>query len=1091
MNQTRPMSEEQIALQDRVKELNCIYSISKLAFNKLSLPEILQRITNLIPPAFRNPEITCARLQLDGNVYVSDNFQETEWRQISEINMNGQHRGGIEIFLLEEPTANKDGAFLPYEQLLISSIAERSVKVAENKLIGKRMTHLNLTLSAIRNINQLLVREKKSNVMIQEACNILIQEAQFSTAWIALLDQSGNKLIANAESGFGGNFSFLKERLILGDFPDCVKLALEQPGLVNISNPTDTCADCQITDLYTKNNRRIIRLEHEGNIFGILAVSDMVDFSTAQEESSLFEEIAGDIGLGLHNIRQNQLLRETEARMKLGNQGSKTGLWDLNIKTGEISRDAYFVKMLGYQPEEMPLLLSQTLHHPDDWKKVLARLKACITGEKELFISEHRILHKSGRYIWFLVFGQIFERDEEGNPTRLIGTAQDVSDQKHHEQQLIEAKEEAEVSARAKSQFLATMSHEIRTPMNGVIGMASLLNQTKVTAEQKEYVDTIRLSGESLLIIINDILDFSKIDSGQMELEETDYNLRNLIEEALELLGGLAAKKKLDLLYSIDPTVSTNLVGDPTRLRQVIVNLLSNAIKFTEKGEVFLKVTKNKKQPDHIQIDVSDTGIGLAPEEINRLFKAFSQADASTTRKFGGTGLGLAISKQLVNLMEGDIWVTSKIGEGSTFSFTIEEKVNNVEESEETTSMYLSKLKGKSVLVIDDNETNCLVLDRQLTNWGMKVVTILNPLKALALLKKETFALIIVDYLMPDMDGVAFASTVSEHWPDINMPLILLSSVDKPPKFFQSESPIFSDIVTKPIRQKRLLKSIITALGLANIVKFDLEQKKDTAMLDSQFASENPLNILVAEDNPVNQKLDRMILNKLGYQPNIVANGIEVLEAVNRQPYDLIFMDIQMPEMDGLTATQEICARFQPEERPIIIAMTASAMQGDREMCLDAGMDDYLSKPIRFEQVKAMALKWGKKSMHQEGQNQKATESNDNLLDHETLETLQSFGQEMFEELIELYKSEASHNLTDIQIAIQGKDGEELRSASHSLKGSSYNLGAPQIGDMAAEFEIFGKQADFETAKDKLSLLKISLAQTIQALESVLNEAKE
>jgi PAS domain S-box-containing protein len=591
----------------------------------------------------------------------------------------------------------------------------------------------------------------------------------------------------------------------------------------------------------------------------------------------------------------------------------------------------------------------------------------------------------------------------EGTISSIISVATDVTERKQAEEAQQKAREAAEAATRAKSEFLANMSHEIRTPMNAIIGMTNLLLDTSLTEDQNDFVETIQTSGSALLSIINDILDFSKIEAGKLELEKHPFDLRACIEESLDLLIPSASTKQLDLAYMMDDHVPAMLIGDVTRVRQILVNLLSNAVKFTERGDVFVHVTVGEYRhrteakdngtephsdcqvadshaPLSIHIRVRDTGIGIAPEQLGRLFQSFSQADATTTRRFGGTGLGLVISKNLAELMGGTMWVESEVGKGSTFHFTFFAEPAAMSLPQSSPSYSHPSLEGKQILIVESSETNRRLLVHYVQKWGMIAEATDSAHEALERLTNETananrenananvFQVIVTDMHLKDMDGMHLVQQLHHCSQTTRVPIIMWVPIGSNSDNVRRVAIPGVTFLTRPIKPSQFYNVLITMFdqqGRHPSQATDASlRKKQVAIqhLDSQIAQDNPLRILLAEDNVVNQKVALRFLAKMGYRADVAANGQEVLEAFSHRFYDVILMDVQMPEMDGLEATRRLRTFWPSEWQPYIIAMTAHAMDGDRERCLAAGMDNYISKPVQIEEIVTALLQTEKRA---------------------------------------------------------------------------------------------------------------------------------
>jgi PAS domain S-box-containing protein len=790
-----------------------------------------------------------------------------------------------------------------------------------------------------------------------------------------------------------------------------------------------------------------------------------------EELSAINQELESEI------VRRKEveiILRDREERYELAISGTNDGIWDWNIITNQIYYSPTWMRIIGYEHNPLPHLFSTWADnvHPDELEMALSDINNHLEGETDVYQNNHRIKHSNGNYIWIAAKGKCI-RDQEGKAYRLVGIITDIIDKKIAEEQLKSAKEEAEIANQTKSQFLATMSHEIRTPMNAVIGMTGLLLDTSLTSQQQEFVEIIRNSGDAMLTLINDILDFSKIESGKLEIEEQTFNLRSCIEESLDLVAPKASEKNLELAYIMDAESYELISGDLARLRQILVNLLSNAIKFTKSGEVILSLSsklqdQSSSELHEIIFTVKDTGIGIPEDRMSRLFKPFSQVDASTTRQYGGTGLGLVISQRLVEMMGGQITVKSKIGQGSSFSFNIfTSYVSKSELIHDENQRQL--LANKRLLIVDDNVTNRQSLMLQIQSFGMIPTVAPSGREALAYLQHQKFDIAILDMEMPEMDGLTLAQEIRKLPHCHLLSLIMLTSIGTAQIDEQSKNGNinFAAYLNKPIK-KSYLANILIKIFNNDVIPKEHKLSSTSSQFNSHLAEQLPLKILLAEDNVVNQKVAVNILQRLGYRPDVAANGLEVLIALRRQHYDVVLMDIQMPEMDGLTATEKICEEWPLSTRPWIIAMTANAMQGDRERCLAIGMNDYTTKPIRLEDLTRALSSCQKHDLITNQIPESLSENISNIIDPKVLKELkESICDNVITEflmLIDSYLEDSPQRLQALTNAITQDNAQNLRLEAHTLKSSSAIFGAKNFSILCKKLEDLGRDGNTKDA---------------------------
>jgi PAS domain S-box-containing protein len=800
-----------------------------------------------------------------------------------------------------------------------------------------------------------------------------------------------------------------------------------------------------------------------GHVVGIQGIFwDVTGRKKTEEELAYERDLLRAL---LENIPDRIYFKDVKSRfLRVSNSmASRLGLKDRDEVLGKTDFDFY--------PKE----LAQEFYNDEQ--------RIVLTGQP-LINKLERIVDRDGRESWASVT-KVPLHNKSGSVTGIIGISRDVTKLKEAEVALEHARDAALETARIKSEFLANMSHEIRTPMNAITGMTDLLHDTTLEEEQREFVDTIRGSTETLLGIINDILDFSKIEAGKLTVETIDFDLRQTIEDTAEMLAQRAQGKGVELLHAIDDDVPTLLRGDPGRVRQVLSNLVANAVKFTERGEVVIRVTRLSENDKEVRarIAVADTGIGLSQKTLPLIFKAFTQADGSTTRKYGGTGLGLTISKQLVELMGGQIGVESELNRGSTFWFDLpfEKQARAAEAAQNVPDFH-----NLRVLVVEDNATSRSTLQHQLSQWRMRSGVAADAAEALNQLRtasaeKDPFAVVLLAMQMPGMDGLTLASAIKN---DASLPntrtIILAPFGQRLDHELMDESGVTQCLI-KPVKQSRLLDALANSTRATVPGATQITQRPETVRAKQAAL---PLRILLAEDNAVNQKLALRQLQKLGYTARAVGNGAEVLQELQRVSYDVVLMDCQMPEMDGYEVTRRVRESEKQtagQSPPVyIIAVTAHALDGDRERCLSAGMNDYLTKPLHIAQLEG--------ALDRAIRRRPAVEKSDIVLDPVCiagLKELREPGQvDPLIELTDLFNREAEACVHRIESGLAGQDANATARAAHSLKGSASNLGANRLATVCAGVEHSARAADWAQVGVKLQDLKNQLERVRESLKA-------
>lgn len=817
--------------------------------------------------------------------------------------------------------------------------------------------------------------------------------------------------------------------------------------------------------------------------------------------------------------RHREELSESLARFDQLAAQSRTVAWEIDTQGRFTYVSPVSATVWGYSPEELVGLMCFEDLHPE-CRRTYFKATACeMLGRKvpiQNFVNS--VATRDGRELCVSTSG-IPVLGPDGDLRGYRGSDTDITERKRAEDELLAKSEElvranrqlevaiaranelaakAEMASIAKSEFLANMSHEIRTPLNGVIGMTDLLLDADLNEEQRHYAEIVRTSGASLLSILNDILDFSKIEANKLDLEQLDFDLLSMLEEFAAALAVRAQEKGLELLWSIDMPLPTGLKGDVGRLRQILTNLTGNAIKFTHAGEVVIRVAM-VEETEHdvlLRFSVSDTGIGIAPEKIELLFNKFSQVDASTTRQYGGTGLGLAISKQLAMLMNGDIGVHSQEGAGSEFWFTVRLGKQPAVVPQDLHPG--ADLQGVRVLIVDDSSTGCDILVRRLASWGMRSAAAKDGHEALQALIRaaqgnDPFRLVLIDRRLPDMEGAALSRAIKADRRLAGARLVMLASLGAKDDIRHYESGDFVRYVTKPVKYRGLAKELAQALvaqdGSEDLDPLSIPARPGVDQTRDRFAGRQT-RILLAEDNIINQHVARGMLRKMGLRADVVANGAEAVKVLQSTSYDLVFMDVQMPEMDGLSATREIRNAESTAQRIPIIAMTAGAMEGDPEKCLEAGMDDYISKPLTAKTLAAMLSKWLPRN-HEGSANMKSDEPLSQssgsppqapFFDRRVLLECLMGDEALAATILDGFLDDIPRQIDALKVFLKAEDAPNVKRQAHIIQGASANVGGTRLRGVALEMEKAAKSGDLDGAKAHLTELEVQFDQLKKAI---------
>ena len=1058
-------------LGKRVKELDCLYGASRL-MAELDRPadKVFREVAGFIPRSWQYPEITCARITFRGQQFKTDNFKETAWRQSADVMVFGKKAGSVEVHYLQEKPTIDEGPFLKEERDLIDALAREAGEFAERQRVeemllrhthdlSKRVRELDCLYGALKLMTE---PDRSMEEVFREivglippswqypdiACaRITFRGQQFKTdnfketAW----QQSADIRVFGEKAG-SVEVHYLREKPNVDEGP----FLKEERGLI------DALAR-EIGKFIERQRMEEEIRKHRDHLEEVVAErtaelaktneelqTEIIERKQAEEEIGKFKIIADNATYGVS-------ISDLEGRLTYVN-------------------DTY-VQMHGYTADELIGKHFSILYTEEQAKFMESRRKRIFQTGSAVDEVWHK--KKDGSVFPVLATG-IAVKDDKGKPLYIAATHFDITERQQVEEAQREARKAAEAANQAKGEFLARMSHEVRTPIHGIMGMLELVQETKLSRDQRDYLDIASTSAESLLNIINSILDFSKIGARKLEREDTDFDLRTALEHTVEAQALVAHRKGLELSCHLPPEIPTALVGDAGHLRQVLINLIHNAVKFTKQGEVVVRVAMvaERKQEVKLHFAVCDTGIGIPEDKLKLIFGAFLQADGSASRQYDGTGLGLAISKQLVELMGGRLQVESRVGEGSVFHFTLKFKKQAYARTPVAPLEAMAEWRGLPVLVVDDNETNRHILREMLGYWGFKVTEAGNSPAGLRELKKAKkasrhFRLVLLDKTMPEMDSGDMVRRIQDA-PALKDTIVMMLPSGNVPGDAGRCRELGITYLVKPIRQSALLGAVQTALG-AVPDEAEKEKEKEPEPVTSDLAAGPRWRILLAEDNTASQMIVRDGLEKKGHVVLVAKNGLEVLRILEKEDFDLILMDMEMPQMDGLEATRTVRRREAKTGQHIpILAMTAYAMEEDKQRCLEAGMDGYVSKPVTYKKLYRIIEDLLSPDKKYESAPPVDVAAALELVDGD---------EELLQAAVRMFLEEdCPRQMEMLRAGLEQQDALAVKEAAHGIKGAASNLGGRVVSAVALRLETIGREGDLAGTDGLLGELEAELA---------------